>query len=128
MATDVDDRRAVIAGQNDLVRAALANPQSNKDAKAQGLKWKLVWTPGIDDAFMQTGKITELARAVAEFEAWDADNDPYKERDFASLEVSGNKVFFKIDYYNLTLDGGSEDPADPAQTMRVITLMLPSEY
>lgn len=35
---------------------------------------------------------------------------------------------FKIDYYDLELEYGSEDPADPEQTVRVLTVMLPSDY
>lgn len=128
MAMDVNDRHAVIAEQNDLVRAALADPKAFKQVNAQGIAFKLVWTPGINEAFLLTGKIKHLAKAIAAFDAFEADDDPYQERDFAALEVEGAKVYFKFDYYNLTMDGGSEDPADPAQTVRVLTVMLPSEY
>lgn len=128
MATDTKDRHAVIAEQNDLVRTALADPEAFRKVKEQGLGFKLVWTPGVDEALIAEGKAKEMAQAIASFDAFEDDNDPYQERDFASLEIEGTKVFFKFDYYNLTLDGGSEDPADPAQTMRVLTIMLPSEY
>jgi hypothetical protein len=37
-------------------------------------------------------------------------------------------IFFKIDYYDRTLTAHSPDPADPAVTRRVITVMLASEY
>ena len=37
-------------------------------------------------------------------------------------------VWFKIDYYDLDLEYGSEDPADASITRRVITIMLPSDY
>ena len=50
------------------------------------------------------------------------------EHDFGSVEFAGEKCFWKIDYYNKALDAGSEDPADPAQTTRVLTIMLTSEY
>ena len=128
MAMDVNDRHAVIAEQNDLVRAALAGPKAFKQVNEQGIEFKLVWTPGINEAFLLTGKIKLLAKAIAAFDSFEADDDSYQERDFAALEVEGTKVYFKFDYYNLTMDGGSEDPADPAQTVRVLTVMLPSEY
>jgi hypothetical protein len=55
-------------------------------------------------------------------------NDPYEEHDFGSFEAEGEKIFFKIDYYDRTLTHHSPDPADPAVTERVITIMLADEY
>jgi hypothetical protein len=43
------------------------------------------------------------------------------------LVVAGHAVRFTIDYYDLTLEWGSEDPADPLVTVRVMTIMLPSD-
>jgi hypothetical protein len=56
------------------------------------------------------------------------DNDPHGERDFGSLGLRGQRLFWKIDYYDLALEYGSPDPADPAVTRRVLTLMLADEY
>lgn len=56
------------------------------------------------------------------------DNDPYGERDFGTVYHEDLKVFWKIDYYDKAIECGSEDPADPAQTTRVLTIMLAEEY
>jgi hypothetical protein len=66
--------------------------------------------------------------AVTAFEEFDADNDPYVEHDFGAFELCQRKFFWKIDYYDPSLEAGSEDPADPAKTLRVLTLMLAEEY
>ena len=67
-------------------------------------------------------------RKVATFDAFDGDNDPHGEHDFGNFELAGRRFFFKVDYYGPNLQGGSADPADPAKTTRVLTLMLAEEY
>lgn len=69
-----------------------------------------------------------VIRKVAAFDAFDEDNDPHHEHDFGAFEIAGHKVFWKIDYYDSRLEYGSEDPSDPAQTTRVLTIMLAEEY
>jgi hypothetical protein len=61
-------------------------------------------------------------------DSFSSDNDPHGEHDFGSLTVSGTKLYFKIDYYDALERYGSEDPADPAMTTRVLTILLPEEY
>ena len=51
-----------------------------------------------------------------------------REHDFGNFEVEGENYFFKIDYYSPDLEGGSEDPADPKKTTRVLTVMRADEY
>ena len=66
--------------------------------------------------------------AVAAFEGFNADNDPYGEHDCAGFTVASRRVLFKIDAYDTKLTVGSPDPADPAVTTRVLTVMLAEEY
>ncbi len=56
------------------------------------------------------------------------DNDPHHEHDFGNFELDGVTYFFKLDYYTPDMEGGSEDPADPAKTTRVLTIMRADEY
>jgi hypothetical protein len=65
---------------------------------------------------------------VHEFADFNADNDPHGEHDFGSFEVAGEKFFWKIDCYDVDMINGSEDPADPEKTTRVLTIMLAGEY
>jgi hypothetical protein len=76
------------------------------------------------------GRAKQLAilDAVAAFDGFDAENDPYGEGDFGALEVEGERLFFKIDYFDRSLTAYSLDPADPSCTTRVLTIMLAEEY
>jgi hypothetical protein len=65
---------------------------------------------------------------VQRYDRFTNGNDPHGEHDFGSFEFAGEKCFWKIDYYDKKLEYGSEDPADPAQTTRVLTILLASEY
>lgn len=69
-----------------------------------------------------------IVAAVAAFDEFTTDNDLYSEHDFGALKVLGNRVLWKIDYYDRTLTAGSPDPADDSVTTRVLTIMLASEY
>lgn len=83
-------------------------------------------TAGVRDrgeAFLQATIAT-----VRAFEAFTRDNDPNEEHDFGSVTIEGERLFFKIDYYDLSLTAHTPDAADPAQTHRVLTVMLASEY
>jgi hypothetical protein len=66
--------------------------------------------------------------AVRAFGEFTTDNDPYGEHDFGAFQIGEERLFWKIDYYDLSLEFGSNDPADPAQTKRVLTIMLAEEY
>ena len=83
-------------------------------------------TPGVE-ALAPDNRAT-LLHQVRQFEDFEAGGDPYGEHDFGSIEIDGIRFFWKVDYYNRELEGGSEDPADPAKTTRVLTIMLTSEY
>jgi hypothetical protein len=50
------------------------------------------------------------------------------ERDYGAFDLDEHKLMFKIDY--LDVDGiyASDDPSEPAQTLRVLTIMFASEY
>ena len=87
---------------------------------------KVVFTSGI----LETPDLdaNDVARAVMTFNNFTAYNDPYGEHDFGAVEVSSHKLFWKIDYYDPTMEHASEDPSDPALTRRVMTIMLAEEY
>jgi hypothetical protein len=65
---------------------------------------------------------------VAAFDTFGSDNDPYGEHDFGAIDHGGERFFWKIDYYDLSYEMGSPDPADPAVTRRVLTVMRADEY
>src|SRR4051794_25186822 len=66
--------------------------------------------------------------AIAAFDAFSPENDPYGEHDFGALTIEGTPIFFKVDYLDRSLTGHSPDPADATVTTRVLTVMLAEEY
>jgi len=72
--------------------------------------------------------MVQAVAAVVAFSDFGEDNDPHGERDFGAFEISGQRLFWKIDYYDQSLTLASPEPADPAVTRRVLTLMLAEEY
>lgn len=73
-------------------------------------------------------ELTEILNQVRCFNNFTRANDPYNEHDFLSIDYKGNKIFAKIDYYDLNYEFMSENPANPDITNRVLTILLSCEY
>jgi hypothetical protein len=98
----------------------------NDALRQTGEGGRIVTTSGV----MASGPdfIIAVMAAVRTFSTFTEDNDPYGEHDFGAVEVAGEKLFWKIDYYDQNGEGLSPDPANPELTVRVLTIMLASEY
>jgi hypothetical protein len=122
------DHAARIARLNDLAR------------KAMGVACTVFVTPGF--RALGAADQSRVRESIETFNAFTEDNDPHGERDFGAIYQSADgrwtttrpadgekaQVFWKLDYYDRELKYGSEDPADPAKTRRVLTIMLAEEY
>lgn len=107
---------SIIAKQNDAFRRG-----------SHELKGERVHTRGIEALGLEA--VLHIWSYVRGFDGFNAETDPYGEHDFGSfIHPLAGKVFWKIDYYDLDLKWGSEDPSDPTKTKRVLTVMLASEY
>ena len=87
---------------------------------------RVMMTAGVDA--LPSDVKAMVIRRVATFSEFTADNDPHKEHDSGNFTLAGRNFFFKLDYYDLAMEFGSEDPADPSKTTRVLTIMLAEEY
>lgn len=112
-------RAEAIAQLNDALRRGDRSAIGAKGGRyfiTQGVEALPGYDPGV------------LAAALASYDGFDPDNDPHGERDFGDFTLFGADMFWKIDYYDQTITYGSDDPADPAKTTRVLTVMLTREY
>jgi len=107
---------------NDHVRQRITSPW----LIPSGVPAKILKTQGIDALPIEEQLI--ILAAIRDFKDFTEGNDPHGEHDFGSLDHHGQKIFWKIDYYALEVMHGSENPADPSQTVRVFTIMLAEEY
>ena len=87
---------------------------------------KCVVTAGV--AALGEATVTQLLDTVRRYSEFTPDNDPYGEHDFGAFDHAGIRFFWKIEYFDRSLTFGSEEPADPARTTRVLTLMKAEEY
>jgi hypothetical protein len=78
-----------------------------------------------DDLPAQIMRSAAMQAAIRNYQFKPGDGS---ERDFGCFEFMGERLFFKIDAYDCNLEYGSPDPADASVTVRVMTVMLASEY
>jgi hypothetical protein len=98
----------------------------NDELRTTGRGGRIVVTRGV--AALGEDFVRRALEAVRAFSTFTEDNDPHGERDFGSFELEGQRLFWKVDYYDQEERGGSPDPADPAVTSRVLTILLAEEY
>ncbi|MCW2318543.1 hypothetical protein M2322_004112 [Rhodoblastus acidophilus] len=78
-------------------------------------------------AALPLGAQLAILHRVMTFDAFTEENDPYQEHKFGAFEYKDEKILWRIDYYDLACEYGSDDPSDPTQTTRVMTIMLARE-
>lgn len=117
--------RPIIKEQNDLFRRVLAINPVWKGAMLQG---QFVVSSGFR-ALPEDTQIL-LISAVATFNDFNDDNDPYGDHSFGVVEAAGARAFWKIDLYDTDYSFGVDlsAAADPSKVARVLTLYLPSEH
>jgi len=122
----------IVASQNDLFRRALLDPIAALNASRLEINGPKIVTSGV--AALGPAFVRAATKAVATYSAFSPDNDPYEQHDFGSFTLPDGEgvyhsLYWKIDYYADTeFQWGSEDPADPSQTVRILTIMLSHEY
>lgn len=105
-----------IAELNDKLRQNLFNPGKDKVILTQGV------------SFLPFDEQLRILLKVKLFNNFNEGNDVYQEHDFGMIEHSDLKYFFKIDYFNLDMDAGSDDASNSDITIRVLTIMRADEY
>lgn len=98
----------------------------NDELRVQDVGGSIVVTAGL--AALGEDTVVSIRRAVAMFDQFNSGNDPYGEHDCAVMDFSGERLIWKIDYYDERMTGHSTDPTDAGRTRRVLTIMLASEY
>jgi hypothetical protein len=95
-------------------------------ARANDVFRKLGFCVTITQGIHALPDVGGLLVEVSRFNTFTEDNDPHGEHDFGSLFWHGNKIFWKIDYYNQLLTGWCDPLSDNCR--RILTVMLADEY
>lgn len=72
--------------------------------------------------------LQEVLLTVQHYDQFAPGNDPYEEHDFGAFSLGRQRLCWKIDYYDPSMQLGSGDPSNRVETARVLTIMLVSEY
>jgi Protein of unknown function (DUF3768) len=95
----------------------------NDQLRRFGRGGRVMMTSGIEG--LDVVRVARIMAAVAAFDAFTSDNDPYAEHDCAILTVDGVRVLFKTDLYeDPEVKGADGQPA----TTRILTIMLAEEW
>jgi hypothetical protein len=98
----------------------------NDDFRRSFVGGLVVITAGVEA--MPAEQRKSLLAKVRAFDLFTEDNDPHGEHDFGAIDEGGVRYFWKIDCYDRATEFGSPDPADPAVTTRVLTILRADEY
>jgi hypothetical protein len=98
----------------------------NDDFRRSFVGGLVLITAGVEA--MPADRRKSLLAKVRAFDVFTEDGDPRGEHDFGAIDEGDVRYFWKIDYYDRATEFGSPDPADPAVTTRVMTILLASEY
>ena len=118
------DKAQQIAALNDQFRTRFFIPSFGP----RRVPGHIVCTSGI--ATLPPQAQISIWASVSSFDIFTEGDDPHGERDFGAFDAEGvGKILWKIDYYaDESCTFGSEDPADPTRSFRVLTIMLAEEY
>ena len=112
---------AVIAAQNDAFRRNIA-----MEGETNVPDGRVVINNGVEE--QGPAFVVEALRKIAAFDDFTDDCDPGGRHEMGAVEVGPLTVWFKIDNYDRDYRYGSDAPADPAQTRRVLTVLFPDEW
>ena len=87
---------------------------------------QVLLTAGI--AAMSSEDKANIISLVQNFNDFTPDNNPYSENDSGTFDYKGEKILWKIDYYDLKNKYHSEDPSNPYITNRILTIMKVFEW
>jgi len=108
----METKEEKIAAKNDALRTTMVAGGRNKIVLSEMV------------SALEDNKL--LLKIVSEVKEIDPGDNPYGERDFGGVMYENQRYFWKIDYFDKTLDMGL-DPLDP-DCRRVLTVMHSSEY
>ena len=119
--------------QSPLAQASTSTPDRkerirrlNDDLRRFGRGGIVMLSAGI--AAHSIEEVRAILDEVRCFEDFTDDNDPYREHDLGLFRHRGERIMWKIDYYDKDRRFASPDPAEPAVTSRVLTVLYASEY
>lgn len=120
MSKDINETTKRVARLNDIFRASILKPVSEQ------CLGKIFCTASI--MALPEEDINHIAEKVSLFDNFNEGNDPYGEHDFGSFIFNDDKVYWRIDYEDPSLEYQPKDKSEPNEPNRILTIMFSYEW
>ncbi|UYM16260.1 DUF3768 domain-containing protein [Endozoicomonas euniceicola] len=114
-----------IATLNDAVRQSLISLEVKNSLALIQCRYEIMMTAHLQHTIEDK---VGLLKAIAEFNHFNEENDPYGEHDFFRFKFEEEWIIARFDYYAPDMEHGSEDTTDLSKTVRILTIMLACDY
>lgn len=119
----IELQSAAIAAQNDLFRNSIADPMQSARRGIEG-------TRRMSQAIAARGPEfqAKVIQAVADFDGFTSDNDPWGERGYGTVTVEGQAIFWSIDLFDEEFEEASALPWSPDHTLRLLRIEMATQH
>lgn len=123
----------------------MTGAQTGTDSVKQAGQNTASKTRELNDTFRRTGQggvtlismgvhelgakaVVDIRKDIASITSFTSEDDPEGMRDFGSISHNGRLIYWMIEHYDKDISNEADDPSNPEETTRVMSIILSTEY